>query len=175
MWDLHPLSTQLMAGNAGEARGLLQATQPLCPCAQASTSFCGVTLKSDRSETGEQVTPESRHRVEDGERKGQVLGKNYQAFAFPPSSPCSGCCWLCVTWKTDWDHSLPLMWKCSLLVRAGSPCSAAELSGEKDEAVGDMSAFHFPRGKPSPAGQDSEEREQATKSPRAQNHGQMSL
>lgn len=121
------------------------------------------------------MTPESRHRVEDGERKGQVLGKNYQAFAFPPSSPCSGCCWLCVTWKTDWDHSLQLMWKCSLLVRAGSPSSAAELSGDKDEAVGGMSAFHFPREKPSPAGQDSEEREQATKSPRAQNHGQMSF
>lgn len=52
------------------------------------------------------------------------------------------------------------MWKCSLLVRAGSPSSAAERSGDKDKAVGGMSAFHFPNGKPSPAGQDSEEREQ---------------
>lgn len=46
------------------------------------------------------------------------------------------------------------------LVRAGSPSSAAELSVDKDKGVGGTSAFHFPSGKPSPTGQDSEEREQ---------------
>lgn len=43
MWDLY---MQLTAGDAEEAQGLLQATQPLCPGAQVSTSFCGVTLKT---------------------------------------------------------------------------------------------------------------------------------
>lgn len=121
------------------------ATLLLCPGQQ-------FLLWSHSEDTGSKlgVTPESRKRAEDGHRNGEVLGKNYQAFVFPPCSPC---CWLCVTWKADWDHSLQLMWKCSLLVRA-------ELSGDKDKAVGGMSAFHFPRGKPSPSGQDSEEREQ---------------
>lgn len=111
------------------------------------------------------MTPEGRNRVWYGERKGEVLGKYYQAFAFPPCSPCSGCCWLWVTWKTDWDHSLQLMWNCFLLVRAGS---AAELSGDKDKAVGGMSAFHFPSGKPSPAVKDSDGREQLPRPSRAQ-------
>lgn len=103
---------------------------------------------------------------------GEVLGKNYQAFVFPPCSPC---CWLCVTWKTDWDHSLQAMWKCSLLVRAGSPSSAAELSGDKDKAVGGMSASHFPSGKPSPSGQHSEETEQLPRLSRVQCQGNMSV
>lgn len=45
--------------------------------------------------------------------------------------------------RGEGDHRLQLGWRCTLLVRAGSSSSPADLSGERNKAITAMSAFHF--------------------------------
>lgn len=131
-WDTYPRSTPLMVGSAGEARGLLQATQRFCPSAQgcrASASFSGAPLKTQVSNWG-QVAQESRHRAEDGERRGEALGEHYQAFTSPllalPSPAAVG--FVLLADRGEQDHRLQPGRRRTLPVRAGSSSSSAEMS-----------------------------------------------